>query len=206
MVCMLNSLWAGMILVGVVWAALHGNMAAVTEGALSGAKEAVTLCITMLGVMSFWSGIMEIAARSRLLEAMTRRARPLIRFLFPEVPADHPAGEKIATNFVANFLGLGWAATPAGLEAMKELATLNQTPETASDAMCAFLVINMSSIQLLPMTIIAYRSQYGSVAPASIVAPALLATAASALTAVLFCKIIQRRGHRRRFWGICRMF
>ena len=189
---MLNGLWAGMILVGVVWAAFQGNMGAVTTEVLAGAKEAVTLCITMLGVMSFWTGIMEIAARSRLLEALTGRIRPLIRFLFPEVPADHPAGEQIATNFVANFLGLGWAATPAGLAAMKELETLNPVPGRASDAMCTFLVINMSSIQLLPMTIIAYRSQYGSVNPAAIVAPALVATAASTVVAVVFCKTLGR--------------
>jgi len=197
---MLNHLWAGMVLVGIVWAAFHGNMAAVTEGALSGAKEAVSLCITMLGVMSFWSGVMEIAAKSRLLEALTRRIHPLIRFLFPGLPADHPAGEQIATNFVANFLGLGWAATPAGLAAMRELETLNRTPGIASDEMCTFLVINMSSIQLLPMTIIAYRSQYGSVNPAAIVAPALLATAAGTVVAVTFCKMMQagtRSKHRK---------
>ena len=190
---MLNGLWAGMILLGVVWAAFQGNLGAVTEGALIGAKEAVTLSITMLGVMSFWTGIMEIASRSRLLEAMSRGIRPLIRFLFPEVPGDYPANESIATNFIANFLGLGWAATPAGLRAMKDLETLNRTPGTATNAMCTFLVINMSSIQLLPMTIIAYRSQYGSADPAGITAPAIVTTAVSTLAAVLFCKIMAGR-------------
>ncbi len=215
---MLNGLWAGMIIVGVGWAALQGNMAAVTEGALTGAKEAVSLSITMLGVMSFWTGVMEIAARSRLLEVLTGAARPLIRFLFPDVPAGHPAGEKIATNMIANFLGLGWAATPAGLQAMEELAKLQeeengaagaapgngpQAPRqrppaygAASNAMCTFLVINMSSIQLLPMTMIAYRSQFASANPASIVAPALLATTASAVAAIVFCKIMCVTGRR----------
>ncbi|MBR5474189.1 MAG: nucleoside recognition protein [Lachnospiraceae bacterium] len=173
---------------------MQGNMAAVTEGALTGAKEAVSLCVTMLGVLSFWTGILEIASRSRLLEVLTKTCRPLITFLFPSVPEDHPAGEQIATNFVANFLGLGWAATPAGLAAMKELEGLNRSSGVASDAMCTFMVINMSSVQLLPLTIIAYRSQYGSVDPAAIVAPALVATAAGTIVAALFCKIMCGRG------------
>lgn len=193
---MLNALWAGMILLGIVWAAFHGNLGAVTEGALNGAKEAVSLSITMLGVMSFWTGIMEIAAKSRLLEALSRRIRPLIRFLFPDIPKDHPANESISTNFIANFLGLGWAATPAGLQAMKDLDTLNPAPGTATNAMCTFLIVNMSSIQLIPMTIIAYRSQYGSVNPAVITAPAIATTFLSTLAAILFCKIAAKRRRR----------
>lgn len=123
---MLNYLWAFMMVVGVLWAAFHGNLSAVTDGALSSAKEAVMLCITMLGVMSFWTGIMEIGQKSGLIERLSRRMGPVLRFLFPRIPKDHPAMDHIATNIIANILGLGWAATPAGLKAMESLQELEE--------------------------------------------------------------------------------
>ena len=118
---MLNMLWAGMMAAGIFWAAFHGNMGAVTNGLLDSAKEAVTLGVTMLGIMSFWCGILKIGERAGLIEALTEKMRPVIRFLFPNLPDGHPAGKYIATNMIANMLGLGWAATPAGLKAMEEL-------------------------------------------------------------------------------------
>ena len=111
---MLNYLWAGMIIVGIIFAAFTGKMADVTNAALDSSKEAVTLCITMMGVMSFWIGIMEIAKKGGIMEAAAKKMRPLIRFLFPELPEGHPAEEHITSNIIANFLGLGWAATPPG--------------------------------------------------------------------------------------------
>ncbi len=110
---MLNYLWAFMMLAGVLWGAFHGNLSGVTDGALTSAKEAVMLCITMLGIMSFWSGIMEIGRKSGLIERISQKMRPLLRFLFPRIPDGHPALEYISTNIIANILGLGWAATPA---------------------------------------------------------------------------------------------
>ena len=121
---MLNMLWAGMMAAGIFWAAFHGNMGAVTNGLLDSAKEAVTLGVTMLGIMSFWCGILKIGERAGLIEALTEKMRPVIRFLFPNLPDGHPAGKYIATNMIANMLGLGWAATPAGLKAMEELGKL----------------------------------------------------------------------------------
>ena len=121
---MLNYLWAGMILVGVVYGAFSGRMPDITNAALDSAKDTVSLCITMIGVMSFWTGIMEIASRAGIIETAAKKMKPLIRFLFPEIPEGHKAGEHITTNFIANFLGLGWAATPAGLKAMEELGKL----------------------------------------------------------------------------------
>ena len=120
---MLNALWAGMMAAGIFWAAFHGNMGEVTNGLLDSAKEAVTLGVTMLGIMSFWCGILKIGERAGLIEALTKKMRPVIRFLFPNLPDGHPAGQYIATNMIANMLGLGWAATPAGLKAMEELGT-----------------------------------------------------------------------------------
>lgn len=188
---MLNYLWGFLIIIGIVYAALTGNMAQVTNGALDSSKEAVSLCITMLGVMSLWTGLMEIAKKAGIISACTKKIQPLLKWLFPDVPQDNEAIEFIATNLIADFLGLGWASTPAGIKAIKALAKLNQKDvHTASNAMCTFLIINISSIQLIPVNIIAYRSQYGSVNPAAIIVPGMIATTVSTIVAIIFCKIM----------------
>jgi len=204
---MLNYLWAGMILIGIIFAAFNGRMPDITNAALDSSKEAITLCITMMGVMSFWVGLMEIAAKAGIIRAASRKIRPLVRFLFPELPADHPAQEPITTNIIANVLGLGWAATPAGLKAMEELSKLEEDRRNgrlpgpvrkrgiASNEMCTFLIINISSLQLILVNVIAYRSQYGSVNPAAIVGPGIAATAVSTVVAVIYCKMMD--GKRR---------
>lgn len=202
---MLNYLWAGMILTGIVYGAFNGKMPDITNAALDSSKEAVTLCITMIGVMAFWTGIMEIAARAGIIRMASVKMRPLIRFLFPNLPDGHKAEEHISTNFIANFLGLGWAATPAGLKAMEELGKLEDDrragraagpvrgKRVASNEMCTFLIINISSLQLIPVNVIAYRSQYGSADPAGIIEAGILATAVSTGVAVVFCKVMDRR-------------
>ncbi len=209
---MLNYIWAFMILVGVVYGAFTGKMAEVTNAALDSAGDAVSLCITMIGVMSLWVGLMEIAQKSGLIAKLTRGIQPFISFLFPRIPKGHPAREYIATNLIANVLGLGWACTPAGLKAMEELAKLEEergNPDyqngihgtegkrerRASSEMCTFLILNISSLQLIPVNMIAYRSQYGSVNPAGIIAPAIVATAVSTGVAVVYCKM-KDRGRR----------
>ncbi len=209
---MLNYIWAFMILIGVVYGAFTGKMAEVTNAALDSAGDAVSLCITMIGVMALWVGLMEIAQKSGLIEKLTRGIQPFISFLFPRIPKEHPAREYIATNLIANVLGLGWACTPAGLKAMEALAQLERergNPEyldsvtagaqgfrkgcAASKEMCTFLILNISSLQLIPVNMIAYRSQYGSVNPAGIIAPAIVATFISTLVAVVYCKVKDRR-------------
>ena len=201
---MLNYLWAGMTLLGILWGAFHGQLSAVTEGAIQASKEAVTLCITMLGVMTLWTGILEIGRRSGLVDQLARKMGPLLTCLFPRLPPEGEARKQIAVNMIANILGLGWAATPAGLKAMEELKKVEEgrregeawPKDTASNEMCTFLIINISSLQLIPMNMIAYRSQYGSVNPAAIVGPALAATFISTVAAVVFCKIMDRpSGH-----------
>lgn len=243
-------MWAIMILAGILYGTLTGNLEAVTSKALDSAGEAVSLCITMAGVMALWMGTMEIGQQSGLMEKMTRGIRPLLHFLFPRIPKDHPALPYISTNIIANVLGLGWACTPAGLKAMEALAKLEEERKTpgyeteqvyeaghehgigqrhepgrengmereqetrrmyeikqeiekkeekkigmcpqerrASNEMCTFLILNISSLQLIPVNMIAYRSQYGSTNPAGIIAPALVATTVSTLAAILFCKI-----------------
>lgn len=202
---MLNYIWSGMLFLGIIWGAFSGRLAQVTEGALSAAGEAVTLCITMLGIVAFWNGILEIGSRAGLVEQLSGKMRPVLKFLFPDLPADCEAARQISVNFIANILGLGWAATPAGLKAMKELEkveeerrkenvmkrTVQAVPKgTASNEMCTFLIMNISSLQLIPVNIIAYRSQYHSVSPAAVTGPCLVATMISTLAAVLFCKIM----------------
>ena len=196
---MLNGLWAGMMLVGILWAAFHGNLAAVTEGALNSAKDAVNLCITMMGIMSFWNGILKIGESAGLIEALTRRMKPIIHVLFPKIPKNHPSVAHISTNMIANMLGLGWAATPAGLRAMEELENLERgrgyplKKGTASDEMCTFLIINISSLQLIPINMIAYRSQFGSVNPTSIVGLTLAATTISTVVGIICAKCFQKK-------------
>ena len=185
---MLNSLWAGMILIGIIFAAFTGRIPEIT---------AVTLCITMIGVMAFWMGLMEIASKAGMIEKGAKMLKPFVRFLFPEVPEGHKAGEHITTNIIANFLGLGWAATPAGLKAMEELGKLNHGSPVASNAMCNFLILNISSLQLIPVNVIAFRSQYGSVNPTVIVGAGIVATAISTGVAIIFCKIMDRKNTRR---------
>lgn len=220
---MLNYIWAGMILLGVIYGVCTGQMSALTGGAIDSAREAVSLCITMAGVMALWMGLMEIAQESGMIAKMTKGIRPFLRFMFPRLPEDHPAGQYIATNLIANVLGLGWACTPAGLKAMEQLAELEkqreeQIPQSAnrqprpgsgnrlesrqrgtevsvaSNEMCTFLILNISSLQLIPVNMIAYRSQYGSANPAVIIAPALVATLFSTIIAIIYCKWKDRKG------------
>ena len=214
---MLNYLWAGMILVGLVYSVFAGTTDAVNAAMLESAKEAVTLCLTMLGVMSFWTGLMAVAKAGGIIQALERLLRPVLRLLFPDIPPGHPAGEYITSNMIANLLDLGWAATPFGLKAMKELKSLEEeragklaagqeriqgrqgSSETqsgrASDEMCTFLIINISSLQLIPVNVIAYRSQYGSTNPTRIIGVSVAVTLFSTLVAAVFCKVMQKKGN-----------
>ncbi|ASM70598.1 nucleoside recognition domain-containing protein [Blautia hansenii] len=199
---MLDILWGMMLLIGILYGAATGNMSKITDAALSSAKEAVSLCIAMAGIVAMWVGVMEIARASGLVERMTKAMKPLLRFLFPKIPMEHKAMEFISANMIANFLGLGWAATPFGLKAMEELGNLEDDRRQgralgivrkkgiASNEMCTFLILNISSLQLIPVNIIAYRSQYGSVNPTAIVGPGIVATAVSTIVAVIFCKFM----------------
>lgn len=198
----MNYLWGGMIFIGILYGGITGNLEAVSEAAINSSKEAVTLCIAISGVTAMWVGIMRIAENAGLISAITKKIQPLLHFLFPGIPQDHPANKHVATNMIANFLGLGWAATPAGLMAMESLKELNDQqctkhgvtekrgPNIASKEMCTFLIINISSLQLIPINMIAYRSQYGSVNPTAIVGPAIAATAVSTLVGIIFAKVM----------------
>lgn len=207
---MLNYIWALMIMIGVIYGAFTGNIKEVSSAALDSAGEAVSLCITMMGVMSLWVGLMEIAQTSGLIRKLTNGIQPFISFMFPGIPGQHIAREYISANIIANVLGLGWACTPAGLKAMEALSELEKErgneayltdkdkggsrnkERIASKEMCTFLILNVSSLQLIPVNMIAYRSQYGSVNPAGIIAPAIVATLISTIAAVVYCKLKER--------------
>ncbi len=207
---MLNILWVIMIAGGIFFAAFHGTMGQITESFISSSTEAVNLCIFMLGVIGVWNGMMEIAVKSGLMKKIAKTMYPFIHWLFPDIPPRHKANEYIAANMAANILGLGWAATPAGLKAMRELQKLEEGGGRASDMMCAFLVLNISSLQLVPINMIAYRSQYGSVNPAAVVLPAICATMISTIAGIVFIKIIEitryngkkynRKNNKKRRW------
>lgn len=201
----MDRIWVGMLLAGIVYSAFTGNLGSVTDSLLESAKEAVQMGIGLAGIMAFWMGLMEIAGECGMIRAMSRKMRPVIRFLFPGIPDGHRAQECISVNLIANMLGLGSAATPAGLEAMKALEQIEEERRkkkihgkirqkgTASNEMCTFLILNISSLQLIPVNMIAWRSQYGSSNPALIVGPALLATACSTLVAVVYCKAKEKQ-------------
>jgi len=207
---MLNILWVIMIAGGIFFAAFHGTMGQITESFISSSTEAVNLCIFMLGVIGVWNGMMEIAVKSGLMKKIAKTMYPFIHWLFPDIPPRHKANEYIAANMAANILGLGWAATPAGLKAMRELQKLEEGGGRASDMMCAFLVLNILSLQLVPINMIAYRSQYGSVNPAAVVLPAICATMISTIAGIVFIKIMEitryngkkynRKNKKKRRW------
>lgn len=197
-------LWSGMILVGIIYGLLTGNLKAVTEAVVSSSRESVNLCISMAGIVGMWTGLMKIAEGSGLIEGLSGKMGPVLRFLFPGLDPDSMAGRYISVNFLSNILGLGWAATPAGLKTMESLAEAEEEKRisgiqaapsgTATDEMCTFLIINISSLQLIPVNIIAYRVQYGSANPTAVIGPAIAATAVSTGAAVIFCWIMNRKG------------
>lgn len=191
---MLNVIWGFFLIGGILTGAFLGRMDLVTNAVIDGGRNAVELAFTMAGVVAVWSGILKIAEKGGMIDALAEKMEPFLDFLFPEVPRGHAARRYISANFAANFLGLGWAATPAGLLAMEELAKLNGKTGRASNAMRMFLVVNMSSLQLVTVNILAYRAEYGSVAPAEIMGAGIAATLGTTLVGILLAKILEGRG------------
>ncbi|MNI30011.1 Spore maturation protein A [compost metagenome] len=182
---MVNYIWVFFIVVGFIVAALNGNIDAVTQAAFDGAKSGVTVCFGLISILVFWLGMMRIAEDAGILSKLAVMLRPVVKFLFPSIPKDHPAIGYIMSNMSANILGLGNAATPMGIKAMQELQKLNPNKDTASAAMCTLLALNTSSITLIPTTLIAIRMNYNSLNPAEIVGTTLIATIISTLAAIL---------------------
>lgn len=188
---MLNIIWLLFIVIGVVVAGLHGNIGIITTAALEAADKGVDISIKMVGTMSLWLGIMKIAEDAGLMEKLANLIRPIAKYLFPNVPKDHPAMGSIIMNMSANLLGLGNAATPLGLKAMQELQELNNDSDKASDAMCTLLALNTSSLTLIPATVIVLRSSAGSINPAEIVGTTIFATTCSTVAAVIIDRTLR---------------
>ncbi|MCM3724452.1 spore maturation protein [Neobacillus cucumis] len=194
---MVNYIWVAMTIIGIVFALINGNMEAVNKAVFDGAKEAVTLCIGLISVLVFWLGMMRIAEESGLLQKLTKLFRPIVKRIFPEVPANHPAMGYILSNMISNMFGLGNAATPLGIKAMEELKKLNRGKTEASRSMVTFLAINTASITIIPTTVIAIRINYHSASPTEIVVPTIIATILSAIGALLIDRYFYYRRSRK---------
>ena len=189
---MLNYIWLALVLLAVAIGGWNDRFKDVTEGAVDGAKTAVTIALGLIGIMALWLGVMRLAERAGLVQRIARGLRPIMRQLFPDVPPEHPAMGSMVMNMAANMLGLGNAATPLGLRAMRDLKTLNPRTDVATNAMCTFLAINTSSVQLIPATAIAILAASGSTRPTVIVGTALLATLCAATVAIVSVKLLEK--------------
>lgn len=194
---MINVIWMGMILVGFIFAAVNGNIDSVTKAAFDGAQTGVTVSFGLISVLVFWLGMMRLAEDSGMLAKVAKLMGPLVRFLFPDVPKNHPAMGYILSNMSANLFGLGNAATPMGIKAMQELQKLNPDKDTATPAMCTLLALNTASITIIPTTLIAIRMNYQSASPTEIVGTTLLATAVATLAAIAADRWFRARTIRR---------
>jgi len=188
----LNYIWLALVLLAVAIGGWNDRWKEVTDGAFDGAKTAVIIALGLIGVMALWLGVMRLAERAGLVQKIARALRPIMRRLFPDVPAEHPAMGAMLMNMAANMLGLGNAATPLGLRAMRDLESLNPHPGAATNAMCTFLAINTASVQLVPTTAIAILVAAGSTRPTAIVGTALLATLCAATTAIIAVKFFEK--------------
>ena len=189
---MLNWIWLGLVLAGALIAGFTGNIQPAVDGAFSSVAKAVELAIGLVGVMTLWLGLMRLAEVSGLVQGVARLLRPLLTWLFPDVPSQHPAMGAMVLNLAANALGLTNAATPLGLRAMRDLETLNRNPGTATDAMCTFLALNTGSVQLLPISAIAVLAAAGSKQPTAIIGTTLIATACSSIAGLVVIKLLAR--------------
>ena len=189
---MLNYIWLALVLLAVILGGSTGRMEAVSEGAFNAAQAAATLALGLIGIMALWLGVMRLAERAGLVQLLARALQPIMRRLFPGVPRDHPANGAMVMNMAANMLGLGNAATPLGLRAMEHLERLNPHPGTATNAMCTFLAINTSSIQLVPATTVAILSSAGSMRPSAIIGTAFMATICSTAVGITSVKLLEK--------------
>ncbi len=189
---MLNYIWFGLMAAALVMAAVNGSADAVTKAAVDSSASAVQTAIGLIGIMTLWLGMMRVAEAAGLVTLVGRALRPILRWLFPDVPRDHPASGAIVLAVAANVLGLNNAATPLGIKAMEELQSLNPDPETASNAEVTLVAITTSGVQLIPATMIGVLAAAGSANPTAIIAPSLVATLAGTLAAVAAARLLER--------------
>lgn len=195
---MINYIWLALIVIGVLTAVFQGNVQVVTDAAIESANSAVELSIGLVGVMTLWLGLMRLAEKAGIVNLISKLLKPILKRLFPEVPENHPAMGSMVMNMAANLLGLGNAATPLGIKAMKELQELNEDKTTATNSMCMFLAINTSSVTLIASTVIAYRAAAGSSNPAEIIGPTIIASVFGTIVAIVAAKLLEKFPLKRR--------
>ena len=188
----MNILWSIMIAGGIIFSFFNGTSVNLTDAVIASGKESVEIALTMCGIVPLWCGMHKIAEHSGMTAGLSKLMSPVINKLFPEIPKGHKSLEYITSNITANMLGLGWAATPSGIDAMKSLGELNKNKKTASKSMCMFMVINMSSVQLITINIIAYRTSYASSCPSAVILPGIIATSISTAAGILAVKLAER--------------
>ncbi len=189
---MMNYIWVAFVVIAVIAGGVTGNIEAVLNNIFDFAQTAVDIALGLIGVMAFFCGLMKVMERAGLCEKLGKVIAPVMRLLFPDVPADHPANSAMALYFAANILGIGNAATPFGLKAMKELQTLNPTKGIATNAQCMLMAISTTSITLIPVTAMGLRAAVQTEGAAEIIAPVIIATAISTITGVTFTLLFQR--------------
>ena len=194
---MVNLVWAAMAVIGIVYAMINGTMEEVTKAVFEGSKDAVTICIGLISVLVVWLGLMKIAEEAGLLKKLVSLFMPIVKRLFPEIPKDHPSMGFILSNMMANFFGLGNAATPLGIKAMEQLKELNGGKDSASRSMVTFLALNTSAITLIPTTVISIRMTYESANPTEIVGVTFIAQVLSMIGAIWIDRYFYRRRSRK---------
>lgn len=190
---MLNIMWPIFIIISFLYAIMVGRVDDVNQSIFDSATSAVELSITFLGTMCLWNGMMKILQETSLMEKLTKLLKPFMRFLFPDLKNNDKAYQEISMNIIANILGLGNAATPLGLKAMKTMQKQNSKKDTLSNSMAMFIVLNTASLQLIPTTVIAIRSSLGSENPSSIIIPVWIATIVAAIVGVSVTKVLMRK-------------
>ncbi|KMP35127.1 spore maturation protein [Bacillus cereus] len=194
---MVNLVWVAMAVIGIVYAMINGTMEEINKAVFDGAKDAVTICIGLISVLVFWLGLMKVAEEAGLLKKLVSLFMPVVKRLFPEIPKDHPSMGFILSNMMANFFGLGNAATPLGIKAMEQLKELNGGKDSASRSMVTFLALNTSAITLIPTTVISIRMTYESANPTEIVGVTFIAQVLSMIGAIWIDRYFYRRRSRK---------
>ena len=193
---MVSYIWAILILLGVVYSFFSGRLDVLNDSILTNANDALDLILNLLPIIVLWTGIIKIAEESGLLQKFAKFLNPILSKLFPDVPKDNKALGYISSNIAANMLGLGSAATPAGLKAMNELQKINEKKDTASTAMITFLILNTAGVTIIPTTILALRAAYKSASPGEIILPAIIATTCSSIAGLTLDYIIRRKNKK----------
>jgi spore maturation protein A len=189
---MMNHIWLAIVILAIVLGGINGKIENVTKSAIDAAGSSVTIAIGLIGVMALWLGIVKIAEDSGLMSILAKIIAPIMKRLFPDVPAGHPALASMTMNIAANMLGLSNAATPLGLKAMEDLEKLNEHPGTATNAMCTFLTINTAGLQIVPATMIAVMASAGSKDPTAIIGTTIAATFLALIAGITAVKILER--------------